>query len=53
MDRGDSTMNRGGIILCYCRVRALRMISNITTNPGRSFYRCPFWNDDARKCKYF
>lgn len=44
--------NRDSHIICNCGQRALRMTSNTNKNPGRTFYRCAFWNNEM-SCGFF
>ncbi|KAJ1413117.1 Zinc finger, GRF-type [Sesbania bispinosa] len=37
---------------CKCGEKLLFFTSNSMKNPGRSFWRCPFWNTQ-RTCKFF
>lgn len=41
------------IVFCHCEVRAWRMISSTPSNPGRPFYRFPFWRNRSRSCRFF
>ncbi|KAJ1390111.1 Zinc finger, GRF-type [Sesbania bispinosa] len=37
---------------CRCGEKLILLTSNTSKNPGRNFWRCPFW-DTENSCKYF
>ncbi|CAL1411711.1 unnamed protein product [Linum trigynum] len=38
-----TSINSGGVVLCEHNVRAVVKTSGTSTNPGRQFYGCPYW----------
>ncbi|CAL1371008.1 unnamed protein product [Linum trigynum] len=38
-----TSINNGGVVLCEHNVPVVVKTSGISTNPGRQFYGCPYW----------
>ncbi|CAL1391321.1 unnamed protein product [Linum trigynum] len=50
-----TSINSGGVVLCEHNVPAVVKTSGTSTNPGRQFYGCPYWQnvDGKQKCRFF